>query len=329
VPKKLPLTLACGNYEIVRPLLEGEVEPDGIELNILTDMDSTTRHWRFMRNGEFDVAETSCSSYIVARGQGLPFAAIPVFLHRRFRHGFVFVNTKKGITKPTDLIGRKIGIKSFMVTACHWMRGILEHEYGVPHKSLHWVSELDEDVDFEPPAGLSLTRLPNDKSVETMLAEGEIDALIHADIIKPIVDNDPRVGYLWPDYKAEEIRYYKKTGIFPIMHVLGIRPEIVERHPWVPVNLFHAFERSKAIAMRRLNNPRIVPLAWYREAWEEQLQILGPDPWEYGLTDKNRHTLETIAGYSHEHGLTKRLLPLDELFLSVFQGRKRGDEFRI
>jgi 4,5-dihydroxyphthalate decarboxylase len=329
VPKKLPITLACGDYEIVRALKEGAVEPDGIELNILTDMDSTTRHWRFLRNREFDMAETSCSSYIVARDQGLPFDALPVFLHRRFRHGFVFINTTKGIAKPTDLIGRRVGVKSYLVTAGHWMRGILEHEYGVPHRSIEWFAEIDEDVDFTPPAELNIHRVEQDKSVEDMLAEGELDALIHADIIKPIAAGDPRVGRLWPDYKSEEMRYYRKTGIFPIMHVMGIRPEIVERYPWVPINMFQAFDKAKAIAMRRLNNPRIVPLAWYREAWEEQEKILGPDPWEYGLTDRNRHTLETIAGYSYEQGLTRRRMAADELFVSVFQGRKRGDEFRI
>jgi len=328
LPKNIPLTLACGDYEIVRALKEGVVEPDGIDLTILTDMDSSTRHWRFLRNRDFDVAETSCSSYIVGRDQGMPINALPVFLHRRFRHGFVFINTTKGITKPTDLIGRKVGIKSFLVTAGHWMRGILEHEYGVPHKSIQWIAELDEDVEFTPHPDLKITRLPHDKSVETMLAEGEIDALLHSDIIQPMLDGDPRVARLWPETKAEEMRYYKKTGIFPIMHVMGIKQEIVDRHPWVPINLFQAFEASKALAMGRLKNPRIVPLAWYQEAWEEQQEILGPDPWEYGLSDKNRHTLETITGYSHEQGLTKRRWTADELFVSVFQGRKRG-EFRI
>jgi 4,5-dihydroxyphthalate decarboxylase len=329
VAKNIQLTLACGNYEIVRALLDGTVVADGIDLTMLTDMDSTTRHWRFHRNGDFDVAETSCSSYIVARDKGQPITAIPVFLHRRFRHGFVFVNTGKGIKTPKDLIGRKIGVKSYLVTAVHWMRGILQHEYGVPHTSMHWMAELDEDVDFTPPPGLQFTRLQNDQSVEAMLADGEIDALIHADIIKPIEAGDPRVGRLWPDYKAEEIRYYEKTRIFPIMHVMGIKQEIVDRYPWVPINLFRAFEKSKALAMQRMANPRIVPLAWYLEAWNEQQSILGPDPWEYGLTERNRHTMQTIAGYSHEHGLIDRLWTPDELFVSVFQGRKRGDEFRI
>jgi 4,5-dihydroxyphthalate decarboxylase len=326
---KLQLTLACGDYEIVRALKEGEVEPDGIDLTILTAMDSTTRHWRFLRNRDFDIAEVSASSYIVARGQGQPFRALPVFLHRRFRHGFVFINTKAGIKEPKDLAGRRIGVKSFLVTAVHWLRGILEHEYGVPHKSVHWFAELDEDIDFPPPKDLKLTRLAHDRSVETMLAEGELDAVLHSDFIKPFVAGDPRVARLFPDHKAEEQAYFKKTGIFPIMHVMGIKQEIVERHPWVPINMFHAFSAAKAIGMRRAENPRLVPLAWYREAWEEQEAILGPDPWEYGLTPRNRHALETLAGYSHEQGLTPHLMALDELFLDVSQGRKRGDEFRI
>ena len=327
--KKIPLTLACGDYEIIRALKEGEVEPDGIDLTVLTEMDSTTRHWRFIRNRDFDMAETSASSYVVAKDQGQAVTALPVFLHRRFRHGFVFINTTKGIRKPNDLIGRKVGIKSFLVTAGHWMRGILEHEYGVPHKSVEYFAELDEDIEFAPHPDLKITRLPHAKSVETMLAEGELDAVIHSSIIKPFAAKDPRVGRLFPDFKNEEITYYKKTGIFPIMHVLGVKQEIVDQHPWVPINMFQAFQRAKAIAMARMANPRIVPLAWYREAWEEQEQILGPDPWEYGLGDKNRHTIETLAGYSHEQGLTRRRLTADDLFVSVFQGRKRGDEFRI
>lgn len=327
--KKIPLTLACGDYEIVRALKEGTVEPDGIELTVLTDMDSTTRHWRFLRNREFDMAETSASSYVVSRDQGFPFQALPVFLHRRFRHGFVFINTGKGIRAPADLIGRRIGVKSFMVTAILWLRGILEHEYGVPHRSIEWFAELDEDVDFTPPPGLRLNRLPHEKSVEAMLAEGELDAVLHSSLIKPFVRKDPRVARLFPDYKREEIAYFRKTGIFPIMHVLGIKREILDAHPWVAVNMFNAFNRAKALAMRRLENPRIVPLAWYREAWEEQQEILGADPWEYGLTPQNRRTLETLVGYSHEQGLISRAIPLEELFVNVSQGRKRGDEFRI
>ncbi len=325
---RIELTLACGDYEIHRALKEGTVRPDGIDLTVLTEMDSSTRHWRFLRGREFDVAECSCSSYIVARDRGLPFRALPVFPHRRFRHGFIFINTGKGITKPADLVGRKIGVKSFQVTAVHWMRGILESEYGVPHRSIEWFAELDEDVEFTPPPGLKLTRLPHTKSVEAMLVAGELDAVLHSDLIEPLIKKDPRVARLFPDHKAEEQAYFRKTGIFPIMHVVAIREDIVEKHPWVSVNLYRAFEQSKAIAMKRMENPRITPLAWYREAWEEQQEILGPDPWENGLTARNRVTLETLARYSHEQGLTQRLMPLDELFIDVSEGRKRGG-FRI
>jgi 4,5-dihydroxyphthalate decarboxylase len=296
---------------------------------VLTDMDSTTRHWRFIRNRDFDMAETSASSYLAARDQGQDVTALPLFLHRRFRHGFIFINTQKGIRKPTDLIGRKIGLKAFLVTAGLWLRGILEHEYGVPHTAVEWFTEIDEEVDFTPHPRLRLTKLPHEKSVPEMLAEGELDAVLHADLIKPMVDKDPRVARLFPDYKAEEIAYYRKTEIFPIMHVLGIKQEIVERHPWVPINMMQAFERAKAIAMKRLENPRIVPLAWYREAWEEQEEILGKDPWEYGLSERNRRNIETLAQYAHEQGLTRRRLTADDLFVSVFQGRKRGEAHHI
>ena len=326
--EKLHLTLACGDYEIVRALKEGSVAPDGIELTILTKMDSSTRHWRFLRNREFDVAELSSSSYLLARDQGMAFDAIPVFLHRRFRHGFAFINTSKGIKSPTDLIGKKIGVKSYQVSAIVWLRGILEHEYGVPHKSCEWFSEIDEDVEFIPPPDLKLTRLPDDKSVEKMLVAGELDAVLHPDLIDPIIHKDPRVARLFPDYKTEELNYFKKTSIFPVMHVMGLRREIVEKHPWVPVELYKAFEAAKKAGMQRMENPRIAPLAWYREAWEEQEEVLGTDPWEYGLSDRNRHNLETLVQYSHEQGLMKRRMALEELFLEVDQGRKRGG-FRI
>ena len=327
--KKISLTLACGDYEIVRPLLEGKVKADGIDLTILTNMDSATRHWRFLRNGEFDIAEVSSSSYLAARDHGLPFRALPVFLHRRFRHGFIFINTKKGIGKPADLIGRKIGVKTLMTSAVLWMRGILEHEYGVPLKSIEWFAELDDDIDVAMPVDLRLTRLPHAKSVETMLAEGELDAVLHSDLIKPFLAKDACVARLFPDHKNEEITYYRKTGIFPIMHVLGLRQSVVEQYPWVAINLFNAFTEAKAIAMQRMQNPRIVPLAWYRDVLEEQETILGRDPWEYGLTDKNRKTLETLIGYSHEQGLIRQKPTLEQLFLNISQGRKRGDEFRI
>jgi 4,5-dihydroxyphthalate decarboxylase len=327
VSSKIRITIACGDYELVQPLIRGVVRPTGIDLTILDDMDPATRHWRFFRNQEFDVAEVSSCSYIMSVSRGYPFKAIPVFLHRRFRHGFIFINANKGIEKPTDLIGKKIGCKIFTVSAIHWQRGILEHEYGVPHKSIDWYAELDEDIDFTPPPDLKLHRLPHDASVEQMLLDGELDALLSPDLLPSLRNGDPRIRRLFPNYWEEEEKYYRKTAIFPIMHVLAIRPEIVERYPWVPVNLYNAFDQAKAVAMRRMENPRLVPLAWYRRYWEEQQELLGPDPWEYGLTPRNRHTFETYVGYFVEQGLIKERIPLEELFLDVHQGRKRGAEY--
>ncbi len=327
--KNLPLSLAVGDYEIVRPLMDGSVKAEGIDLTILTKMDSATRHWRFLRGREFDAAEVSGSGYLAAHDNGLPFRAIPVFLHRRFRHGFIFINTGKDIKKPGDLIGKRIGVKTLMTTAVLWMRGLLEHEYGVSGASIEWFAESENDVDVKMPADFRLTQLKDNQSVETMLAEGELDAVLHADLIKPFVAGDPRVARLFADSKTEEMAYFKKTGIFPIMHVLGIKQELAEKHPWIAVSLQKAFDEAKTIAMKRLQNPRIVPLAWYRDAWEEQEKLLGADPWEFGLTPANRKNLEALIGYSHEQGLIRKKPTPDELFLNVSQGSKRGVEYRI
>jgi 4,5-dihydroxyphthalate decarboxylase len=322
--RKVRLTLACGEYEITRALIEGDASPDGVDLTVLTEMDASTRNWRFLRKREFDIAELSATSYMIAKELDWPFAAIPVFLHRRFRHGFVFINTKKGIKRPLDLIGRKIGVKSFQVSGIHWMRGILQSEYGVPQNTIEWFSELDEDVEFVPPADLKFTRISDSDSVEAMLVAGELDAVIHSNLIEPFLQGHDSVARLFADHKREEIAYYRKTGIFPIMHVVAIRREIVERHPWLAVNLYQAFDAAKASAMKRMVNPRITPLAWYRQAWEEQQELLGSDPWQYGLTPQNRITIETLARYSLELGLVKRLFSAEDLFLDVSEGRKRG-----
>lgn len=324
---ELRLTLATGDYESIRALKEGTVAPDGVALNVLTDMDSSTRHWRMLRNRDFDVCELSLSSYLVAKDQDYPLEAIPVFLHRRFRHGFIFVNTGAGIGEPKDLIGKRIGVKTFQTTAILWLRGMLEHEYGVPHTEVQWVSELIEDVEFTPKPGLRLERAPAGRRVEDMLAEGEIDACLHADVIDPIVDGDPRVGRLFEDYAEIEREYFERTGIFPIMHVTAIRKELVDDHPWLPRNLINAFEASKAASYARLRNPRIVPLAWYNTYRDEEIAFFGgEDPWQYGLGEANRHNLETAIFYSHDCGLIRKRLAVDDIFLepATDAGRARA-----
>jgi 4,5-dihydroxyphthalate decarboxylase len=316
---RLPLTLACADMEITRPLTEGVVQPDGIDLTVLTDMGSIERHSRFLQKHEFDMAEVSVSSFVIARDQGYPATAIPVFLSRRFGHGFIYINTGKGIRKPSDLIGRKIGVKQLQFTNIVLIRGILEHEYGVPQTSIEWFCELDEVVEFAPPLGVKITRLEPGQSVEAMLAEGKLDAVLHPDRIEPIRHKDPRVAQLFPNFKDEEIVYFRKTRMFPIMHLLAIRQEIADRHPWVAVNILNAFNEAKRIAMKRMANPRVVPLVWYRVAWEEQEEIVGPDPWQHGATEPNIENINTIAGYAYEQGLTKRKFTFDDLFPRAFQ----------
>lgn len=315
--RKIHLTLATGDYESIRALKEGAVKPDGIELTVLTDMNSDVRHWRMLRNREFDVAELSMSNYLMARYTGLPFTAIPVFLHRRFRHGFIFLNAAKGIAQPKDLIGKRVGLRNFQATANLWIRGILEHEHGLPHRSIEWLKQDDEEVDWAPPRELRIQRIAPGKNVEKMLVEGELDALVHPELIQPILDKDKRVTRLFPNYRVLEMDYFKRTGIFPIMHTTAIKQEIVDKHPWVPINLMQAFQASKKIAYQRMENPRIVPLAWFRHFLEEQEEILGTDPWPYGLTEINRKNLETLMQYSQEQGLLGRKMALEELFVAT------------
>jgi 4,5-dihydroxyphthalate decarboxylase len=315
--KKIHLTLATGDYESIRALKEGTVTADGIELTVLTDMNSAVRHWRMLRNHEFDVAELSMSNYLMAKYTGLPFTAIPVFLHRRFRHSFIFLNTAKGITQPRELIGKRIGLRNFQATANLWIRGILEHEYGVPHRSIQWYKQDDEEVEWTPPRELNIQRIAPGKSVEKMLLEGELDALIHPELIQPIIDKDKRVTRLFRNYRDLEIDYYKRTGIFPIMHTTAIRQEIVDKYPWVPINLMQAFQESKNAAYQRMENPRIVPLAWFRYFLEEQEELLGSDPWVYGLGETNKKALTTLIRYSQEQGLLGREMTLGELFVNT------------
>jgi 4,5-dihydroxyphthalate decarboxylase len=325
----LHLSLACGDYEIVRALMDGTVKPDGIALTMLTQMDSATRHWRMMRNGEFDAAEYSLSSYLMAKDRGLPFTAIPVFLHRRFRHGFIFINAKAGIDKPKDLIGKRIGVKTFQTTAIMWLRGMLHNDYGVKQTDVEWFVELEEEIEFTPKKELKLTKLAPGKDVEKMLVAGELDAVLHSDLIDPLLEGDTRIRRLFVNNDEVEKEYFKATGIFPIMHVMALRRDLVAENPWVPYNLLRAFEASKRAAYARLQNPRIVPLAWYRSYQEQEQAILGGDPWEYALSERNRKNLSTAIKYSHQSGLISREIPLEELFEDCTVGRGRGERMRI
>ena len=323
---KLRLTVACGDYDSVKARKEGSVEAGGLELIFLTDMGPRERHWRLARKMQFDVCEENVGAYFMARERGDPITGIPVFLHRRFRHGFVFINTDAGIKSPKDLIGKRVGGTNFQPAGNIWMRGILEEHYGVPHREITWIVDRSEDVPFTAPPGLRIEMNTSAKSLSDMLADGELPAMISPTIPRPFAAGDKRIARLFPNYKEIEIDYFRSTGIFPIMHVTTIRQEIVDKYPWVATNLVKAFEAAKLAAYRRVANPRMVPLAWVRTAVEEQQDILGHDPWAYGLTPANRRNLETIQRYTHQQGMIGKLRPLEELFEDIDLGDSVGSE---
>jgi 4,5-dihydroxyphthalate decarboxylase len=325
--ERLKLTVACGDYEIVRALKEGSVKADGIDLVMLTGMGPRERHWRMARKAEFDICEANVGAYFMERDHGAaPATAIPVFLHRRFRHGFLFVNTAAGIREPKDLIGKKVGGTNFQPASNIWMRGILEEEYGLPHRQVTWMVERSEDVAFAPPKDLRIEMIAPGKRLDVMLAEGEISAMLSPELPRLFLAGDKRIMRLFANYKDIELAYFRKTGIFPIMHVTTIKQEIVDKYPWVPTNLVKAFEEAKTIAYRRIANPRMVPIAWVRTALEEQEEVLGPDPWAYGLTPANRKNLETVLRYTHQQGMISRMLPLDALFADTDLGDAGGPD---
>jgi len=323
---KLQLTVACGDYDIVRPLKEGLVEAAGLELIFLTDMGPRERHWRLARKAQFDVCEENVGAYFIARDQGHEITGIPVFLHRRFRHGFVFLNANAGIKSPRDLMGREVGGTNFMPAGNIWMRGILEEHYGVPHRQITWVVDRSEDIAFTAPPDLKIQMKQSPKSLSDMLADGDIPAMISPTIPRPFTLGDKRIARLFPDYKQIELDYFRQTGIFPIMHVTTIRQEIADKYPWVTTNLVKAFEQAKQMAYHRVRNPRMVPLAWVRTAVEEQEATLGKDPWGYGLTSANRKNLETIQRYVHQQGMTSKIRRLEELFDDTDVGDAAGSE---
>lgn len=309
---RLRLTIAVGDYDLTAGLVEGTIVPDGVDPIVLT-MHSPERHWRMLRHEEFDVAELSMSSYLVARSRGLPFIAIPVFPHRRFRHSYIFVRAGSKVERPADLKGGRVGLREFQNTAALWVRGILEEHYGLAVTSVTWMCQDEEDVPFTPPPGLRLERVPKNRTVDEMLRKGELDAVIYPELLSSFKRGSPEVRRLFTDAKQEEIAYFRKTGIFPIMHTVVLKEALWRECPWVAANVLKAFQQAKELAYARLQDPRRVALAWVRELLEEQREILGPDPWPYDLP-ANRHTLETLIRYSHQQGLIPKPFVLEELF---------------
>ena len=311
----LQLTIACGDYDRTHPLIDGSIKPEGIELNwlVLPHLEIWTRMLNYY---DFDASEISLSSYLIARTMSKPLTAIPVFPARAFRHSYVFINTKSGIRDPKDLEGKRVGLAEFQQTATVWVRGTLQHEYGVNLDDIHWHTWTPRSrMEMELPKRYKVTHITPDRKPDQMLFNGELDAMICASLFPSMLNPPPHVRRLFDNYPEVEAAYFKKTGIFPIMHSLALRQDLWEEHPWVARSLFKGFERAKQEAYARLNDtsPYKISLAWFRGPVEQQRKILGDDPWRYGL-EKNRTVIETLMTYLYEQGLAETKLPVEQLF---------------
>ncbi len=311
----LHLTLALGDNELTRSLADGSVRPEGVDLTVLC-LPAPERHWRMGRHMEFDAAEFSLAAYLVAHSQGSPLQALPIFPLRRFRHGFVFVRAEAGISVPADLNGRRVGLRVLGNTASLWARGILAEHYGVDLRSIQWFTQDAESHELGGPPALSVQPLTAAPNVDAALVEGAIDAAITPTILPSFVRGSLRVRRLFPNYRDDEIAYYRSTGMFPLMHTVVVQRDLLSEHPWLASSLVAAFEAAKGAAYRRLENPRILPYAWFTQALAEQRALMGPDPWPYTL-DANRATIETLIRYAHEQGLIPQPPRPDELFVPV------------
>ena len=307
----LNLSMSCGDYDRTRPLINKSVEPEGISLTI-TCLPSPERHKRMLVDNEFDVCELSLASFFVALERGVDLRAIPVFPHRRFRHGYIYVNTGSGIRGPEDLAGRRIGVRRYQNTASVWVRGILADDHGLDRSSVRWFTEGSEELPVAFPEWLTCTRIPKGQTLDAMLAAGELDAVIYPEAL-PSLGSAAQVGRLFPEYKAAEIGYYRRTGIFPPMHTVVIKGEIADREPWVAAAVWQAFRDAKAECYAYLSDQRKSSLAWFGHAWDEQRELLGEDPWPYDL-DGNRKALETLCRYLMEDALIARAPDLDATF---------------
>lgn len=330
--EKLHLTVACGDYDRTKALQDGTVQPEGIRLNYLP-LQAEEIFWRMGGHREFDASEMSLSNQItmVSRGNS-PFMAIPVFPSRFFRHSCIFINTDSGIQKPQDFKGKKVGAPEYSITAAVWIRGMLQDDYGVKSHEMEWLVGGQEEtgrkerVALQLPPEIRVTPIADDKTLNGMLESREIDALISARAPSSFVKGSPKIRRLFPNYKEVEIDYYKRTKIFPIMHVLVIRRALYEQHPWVARSLYKAFSEAKerAIgAMLKITNTHAATLPWLFAEVEELKSLFGADWWPYGI-EPNRHVLETLTRYMQEQGLIERPVKVEEIFAPNVVG-----EFKI
>jgi 4,5-dihydroxyphthalate decarboxylase len=318
---RLPLSFACWDYDRTRALQDGRVRAEGVELNpIALPVEET--FYRQLRHREFDLSEMSLSSYLLTLDRpDPPFVALPVFPSRMFRHQSIYVNTANGIREPADLVGKRVGVPEYQITASVWQRGVLADDHGVPVDSVQYLTGgvaepgRTEKIALDLPDRISVTPIPADRTLSDMLATGEIDALYSA-AAPPCFGVEPQVKHLFEDFVAVEQDYYRRTRIFPIMHVVVLRRELHEAHPWLARSLYKAFAESLRIAEAdlRVRNALKVMLPWLEQHLVETERVLGRGYWSYGL-EENRHVLETFARYSHDQGLASRVRTAEEIVL--------------
>ena len=316
----IQLTLAIGEYDHVRDLLDGTVRVAGVDLTALR-LQPEEIFYRFTHYREWDVSEMSFAKFISFVSQDdKGFVAIPVFPSRVFRHSSIYVRADGGIVRPEQLAGKRIGVPEWAQTAAVYSRGMLVHEYGVDLKSIHWhqggVNQVGrvEKAKLKLPEGLRYT-VARERSLSEMLLAGELDAVLSARPPEPFEAGDARVRRLFEDYHAVELAYWKKTGIFPIMHVVTMRREVYERYPWAAMNLVKAFEEAKNHSLARASDitASLFPLPWTPDHARLSRELLGADFWPYGI-EPNRKTLEAFTQYAFEQGVCHRKIAVEDLF---------------
>src|SRR5579859_7695819 len=249
------------------------------------------------------------------------YVGIPAFVSRIFRHSGIYIRSDAGIKTPADLRGKRIGLPEYQITAVVWMRGLLQHEYGVKPTEISWrnggleEAGRDERTPLKPIPGLDLQPIPNDKTLVGMLREGELDAIFTARPPSSFLGGEPHIARLFPDTRAAEVAYFKKTGLFPIMHLIGIRKTLLAQYPWLATSVYKAFCEAKALAMIDLRdvNALMVTLPWLEAETNETAAIMGEDFWRYGV-EENRPEIEALTQYAFEQRLIERKPTIEELF---------------
>ncbi len=308
----IPLTLACTNSDRTRPLMDGRFRVTGADITFIPGEPEDIFR-RALRDRAFDVSELSMGSHIVTTARGdAPYVGVPVFLSRAFRHSAVYVRTDRGIRSAADLAGRTIGLPEYQQTAALWVRGFLREQYGVDTKGIAWRTG-GERIAITLPAGFDVKPLGRD--LEAALAAGEIDALIGPRPPRCFLDRSAPVDRLWPDTRAEEQAWFGRTGFFPIMHCLAVRRDVVERNPWLPVELFRAFTAAKRASVDelRLVNVLRVSLPWIAAEAEAQIAAMGGNPWPYGFA-RNRDEIAAMIRYAVADGLAAQEITPEALF---------------